>query len=159
MLQEIESVVERGFMSLHQRLNKLQKTAVERACELLESDGRCVIIMCTGTGKTITGSKIIQAHRDHKILWLTQMHELISQTREELQKIFGEKNVGLYQDKRKSLREQIIVASVQTIEKDKYLKKIPRDLFDLMVVDEAHHAAASTWKKVIDHFHAKKLGL
>jgi superfamily II DNA or RNA helicase len=34
----------------------------------------------------------------------------------------------------------------------------PRDLFDVLIVDEAHHAPAATWRAVIDHFvHAKKL--
>jgi superfamily II DNA or RNA helicase len=32
----------------------------------------------------------------------------------------------------------------------------PRDLFDLIVVDEAHHAPAETWRAVLDHFHAAR---
>ena len=32
----------------------------------------------------------------------------------------------------------------------------PRDLFDLIVVDEAHHAPADTWRAVLDHFHTAR---
>jgi superfamily II DNA or RNA helicase len=32
----------------------------------------------------------------------------------------------------------------------------PRDLFDLVVIDEAHHASAETWRAVLDHFDAAR---
>lgn len=32
----------------------------------------------------------------------------------------------------------------------------PQDLFDLVIVDEAHHAPASTWRAIIDHFAWKR---
>jgi superfamily II DNA or RNA helicase len=32
------------------------------------------------------------------------------------------------------------------------IASLPRDLFDLVIVDEAHHYPAPTWKKIIDHF-------
>ena len=34
---------------------------------------------------------------------------------------------------------------------------LPRDFFQLVVVDEAHHTTAGTWAKVIEHFHSAKL--
>lgn len=35
---------------------------------------------------------------------------------------------------------------------EKWLRKFPRDFFDLIVVDEAHHSPADSWKKVLEHF-------
>jgi DNA repair protein RadD len=35
---------------------------------------------------------------------------------------------------------------------DKWLRKFPRDFFDLIVVDEAHHSPAESWKLVLEHF-------
>lgn len=32
----------------------------------------------------------------------------------------------------------------------------PRDLFDLIIVDEAHHAPATTWKAILDHFESAR---
>lgn len=148
---------------LKQRLDRTQKGAVENALESLKENGRALVVMTTGTGKTRVGSKIIQALLDKKphmqILWLTQMEELITQTQLDLQSIFGEANVGLFKRSKRSLSERIIVASLQTIEKKENLISIPRDLFDLIVVDEAHHAMASTWARVIKYFSANRLGL
>lgn len=33
----------------------------------------------------------------------------------------------------------------------------PRDLFDLVIIDEAHHAPAATWTAILEHFEARKL--
>lgn len=140
-------------------LNKVQKTALDRAMDFLWSNNKCLIVMATGTGKTMVGAKIIKEHKNQKILWLTQTDELVYQTRKDLQAIFGEESVGLYKAKVKNLSERIIVASVQTLSIEKNLLTVHKNLFDLMVVDEAHHAGARTWAKTIDYFNCFKLGL
>jgi superfamily II DNA or RNA helicase len=145
--------------TLRKRLDAVQKTVVDKAVDTLEEKGKCLIVMTTGTGKTIVGSKIIRAYNNLRVLWLTQTEELITQTFLELERIFGEGRVGLYKRSSRSIHERIIVASLQTIEKEEYLKTIPRRHFDLMIVDEAHHASASTWEKVIRNFQCRKLGL
>lgn len=143
----------------HRRLNRVQKDIVERACELLEDEGKCLIVMTTGTGKTVVGSKIIKAHPNSKVLWLTQTEELIYQTRLDLEDAFGAGEVGLYRRADRSLFERITVASLQTIEREEYLEAIPKNHFDLVIVDEAHHSRAASWEKVIRYFKAKRLGL
>lgn len=40
---------------------------------------------------------------------------------------------------------------------DKWLHKFPKDFFDLIIVDEAHHSPASSWQKVLDHFEKAKV--
>jgi DNA repair protein RadD len=40
---------------------------------------------------------------------------------------------------------------------DKWLLQFPRDFFDMVVIDEAHHSAASSWKKVLDRFSNAKI--
>ncbi|MGU3500926.1 DEAD/DEAH box helicase [Mycobacterium sp. C31M] len=48
----------------------------------------------------------------------------------------------------------VVVALPQSISPEHYddLSKPPRDLFDLVIVDEAHHAPAPTWRSILDHF-------
>lgn len=55
-----------------------------------------------------------------------------------------------------------VVTNVQQLatNTDKWLAKFPSDYFDMIIVDEAHHSAADSWKKVHDHFpNAKVLNL
>lgn len=56
-----------------------------------------------------------------------------------------------------------VIANVHKLYKDRdssLLNRVPRDFFDLIIVDEAHHSVANTWKDALDYFsQAKKLHL
>lgn len=40
---------------------------------------------------------------------------------------------------------------------EKWLEKFSRDFFDLIIVDEAHHSPANSWRKVIEYFEDAKV--
>ena len=62
-------------------------------------------------------------------------------------------------------REDVIIANVQKFLSKKQLpedaqwwvEQLPSDLFKVVIVDEAHHFPASTWKRIIDHFKSHAL--
>jgi len=56
-------------------------------------------------------------------------------------------------------KSHIIITNVQQLATnvDKWLHQFPKDFFDMIVVDEAHHSAAESWQKVIDHFPKAKI--
>jgi superfamily II DNA or RNA helicase len=63
---------------------------------------------------------------------------------------------GLIQaGKAMDLSRTVQIASVQTVARRLHL--LPPDMFQLLIVDEAHHTTAGTWAKVIQHFAAAKL--
>lgn len=72
--------------------------------------------------------------------------------------------VGIIKAGANDVHAQVIVASVQTLSRDNRLRSLVATTeddsllgarpVDLVVVDEAHHAAAATYRKVIDGLHA-----
>ena len=56
-------------------------------------------------------------------------------------------------------KSHIVVTNIQQLgtNPDKWLRKFPEDFFDLIIVDEAHHGAASSWKRVFERFHNAKV--
>lgn len=48
----------------------------------------------------------------------------------------------------------IVVTNIQQFgtNAEKWLNRFPRDFFDLIIVDEAHHGAAASWQRVFDRF-------
>lgn len=46
----------------------------------------------------------------------------------------------------------VVVAIPASISPEHYDEPPPRDLFDLIIVDEAHHASARTWRAILDYF-------
>lgn len=51
-------------------------------------------------------------------------------------------------------KSHIVLTNIQQLATnvDKWLAKFPNDFFDLIIVDEAHHGAAASWKRVFDKF-------
>lgn len=48
----------------------------------------------------------------------------------------------------------VVITNIQQLatNADKWLVQFPDDFFDMIIVDEAHHSAATSWQKVIDRF-------
>ncbi|WP_199426933.1 DEAD/DEAH box helicase [Thermaerobacillus caldiproteolyticus] len=54
----------------------------------------------------------------------------------------------------------IIILNVQKLQKrlaSSLLNKVPNDFFDMIIIDEAHHAEAQTWKDAIEYFSKAKV--
>jgi DNA repair protein RadD len=51
-------------------------------------------------------------------------------------------------------KSHVVVTNIQQFgtNADKWLNKFPEDFFDLIIVDEAHHGAATSWQRVFSHF-------
>jgi len=128
---------------------------VDPAGELVREVRGTIIVMPTGTGKTQTFGAAIK-HWPGRVLVLAHRDELIQQARKRLEAMTGEL-VGLEQAGWTAGRERIVVASVQTLSRGKRLERWPHDAFTLIVIDEAHHAVATTYRKVIDWFPMAKL--
>ena len=114
------------------------------------------IVMPTGSGKTMVASMIIRdiikqlgTDTGGRFLFLVHREELVNQTIATLQEIDCEDHAGVIQaGKAGSPWAPIQVAMVQTLtnrlDKVEWLR--PKVIF----VDEAHHATASTWRKIIE---------
>jgi len=56
-------------------------------------------------------------------------------------------------------KSHIVITNVHQLSTntDKWLKKFPTDFFDLIIIDEAHHAPAKSWQQVLDYFSNAKV--
>ena len=104
--------------------------------------------MATGLGKTVTFANIPR-HGD-RMLILSHREELVKQPRKYFNCSFG-----VEMQRQRSNGEEVVSASVQSLvhRMDAF---DPRD-FRLIICDEAHHAAASTYRQVFDYFQPEKL--
>ena len=113
-------------------------------------------VLPTGGGKTVCFSYIAQAAsvKGNRVLILVHRAELLDQASRAMPVPHGVIAAGRGMD----LSHTVQVASVQTVARRLHL--LPRDFFQLLVVDEAHHTTAGTWARVIAHFaQAKLLGV
>ena len=132
------------------RLRPRQKTFVERSVAALASRGNTLGVAPTGAGKTImlsavTGEMIgdgakacVLAHRD----------ELTAQNRAKFQRVVPGVATSIIDATEKSWNGQVAFAMVPTLARASNLADMPR--LDLLVVDEAHHAVADSYRRIID---------
>jgi len=115
-----------------------------------------LLVMPTGAGKTVVFAAISKAISDNEknVLILVHRRELIDQASKKLKAIGV--NHGVIAAKYKESTNNIQIASVQTL-----VRRLVKNTFNpnYIIIDEAHHAAAGSWKKIIEHFkEAYKIG-
>jgi len=135
-------------------LRDYQNTAVQNLRDTYRSGCNApVLVLPTGAGKTIVFTWIAK-HAKGNVLILVHRVELLRQTSDKLT-AFGVHH-GLISPKyRPEYWWKVQVASVQTLVNR--MDKINRP--DLIIIDEAHHATAGTWRRVLDSYGCRRLGV
>ncbi len=115
-----------------------------------------LLVMPTGAGKTVVFAAISKAisQNEKNVLILVHRRELIDQASKKLKNIGV--NHGVIAAKYESSKNNIQIASVQTL-----VRRLVTNTFNphYIIIDEAHHAAAGSWRKIIEHFKdAYKIG-
>jgi len=136
-------------------LRPYQTQAIGHIGAELAANRSTLLVMATGTGKTTVFGEVAR-NWPGRVLVLAHRDELIEQARSRLASMTQE-YVGVEQAKWSAQGERIVIGSVQTLSRDGRLARFERDRFSLVVVDEAHHAVARTYRKVLDHFEAAKV--
>ena len=132
----------------------------ERLLELIEvsrqqGHHRNLLVAATGTGKTVMAALDYGTLRDRfsrsRLLFVAHSEQILDQSlatfRYALRDAsFGEKWVG----GARPTRYEHVFASIQSLNAND-LSAMPADHFDVVIVDEFHHAAATSYKRVLDH--------
>lgn len=140
-----------------------QKAAAAIHREWDAGNKKTLVVMPTGTGKTIVFASIVndQVAKGEHVLILAHREELLQQASDKLKMVTGlETALEKAQNSALDSDKMVVVASVQTLSKQNRLMKYPRDYFGTIIIDEAHHTAAKTYKGILEHFDdAKVLGV
>jgi superfamily II DNA or RNA helicase len=88
-------------------------------------------------------------------LFIAHREEILKQSRDVFRRVNSEATMGLYFGGEKEPEADFIFATVQTL--SGHLDRFAPDAFDYIIVDEFHHAAAATYRRVLDHFTARFL--
>lgn len=122
---------------------------------------RTLLVMATGTGKTITFADITRhlvTEERARVLILAHRDELIRQAQDKIFKFTGIR-AAIEKAEETALDSlfRVTIGSVQTMCGDKRLAQFARDYYTHIIVDEAHHVLGSSYLKVLNHFDQAKL--
>ncbi len=137
------------------------KTAIQ--AEWAKGNGKTLLVLPTGTGKTIVFTKLAEdCVRDgERVLILAHRGELLDQAANKLSQATG---LGCAVEKAEDTClgswYRVVVGSVQSLMRETRLSRFPVDFFDTIIVDEAHHCISDSYQRVLGHFdQAKVLGV
>jgi superfamily II DNA or RNA helicase/diadenosine tetraphosphate (Ap4A) HIT family hydrolase/HKD family nuclease len=123
-------------------------TALEQT--RLDRFRRGLVVMATGLGKTWLAAFDTARPQFRRVLFVAHREEILRQSLDVFRRVRPDADLGLYYGGEKHPDAGVLFASVWTLVGN--LHRFPADRFDYVVVDEFHHAAARSYRRVIDYF-------
>jgi HKD family nuclease len=120
---------------------------------------RNLVVAPTGTGKTVVAAfdyKRLRADGFERLLFVAHRNEILEQSQATFRLVldeaaFGERLVG----GERPTRWDHVFASIQSLHRD--LEAFDPDRFDVVVVDEFHHAEADTYRRLLSRIRPQVL--
>lgn len=115
-----------------------------------------LLVAATGTGKTVIAAFDYRNLRDAigplKLLFVAHRQEILTQSRDIFRAVLRDPGFGeLFVAEERPIEGQHVFASVQSLS-NVNLDRVDARHYDMLIVDEFHHAAAPTYRRLLDHF-------
>jgi superfamily II DNA or RNA helicase/diadenosine tetraphosphate (Ap4A) HIT family hydrolase len=122
-----------------------------------EGNSAGLVVLATGLGKTWLSA--FDSHRPEfrRVLFVAHREEILAQAMATFRRIRRDAHLGLYTGQERVPEAEVVFASIQTLGRVPHLNLFDRKAFDYVIVDEFHHAAARTYRRLIDYFEPKFL--
>ncbi|MEP7332946.1 MAG: DUF3427 domain-containing protein [Terracoccus sp.] len=137
----------------------LDQLEVER---IVHDRHRNLLVAATGTGKTVIAAfdyrrLAAEASTLPGLLFIAHRREILQQSLRTYREVLADANFGeLYVDGRRPERWEHVFASVQSL--SAYgITNIPAGAYRVVVIDEFHHAEATTYRRILDHLTPREL--
>lgn len=133
-----------------------QEAALEELERTLEEEyDKAMVVMATGLGKTYLAGFFAQKFT--RILFVAHREEILYQAQKSFKRIMPDRTYGIYNGQLKEGEADCVFASIYTLGMKKHRESFSPERFDLIVVDEFHHAAAMSYQTMIQYFKPKFL--
>lgn len=143
----------------HQR-DMLERLRVERE---IRGRDRNLLVAATGTGKTVMAALDYRALRkklakgNPRLLFVAHRKEILRQSLRTYREVLDDASFGELLHSGEDPRDwNHVFASVQSLNVQR-LEQLTPGHFDIIVIDEFHHATAATYQRVIDYFKPQEL--
>lgn len=134
-------------------LREYQQEALDSLSEMrAKKETIALLYHATGTGKTVTA--VMDAKRcGGRVLFVAHTMELVNQAFSTFESLWTDASVGKFADSIKDTESHVVCGSIQSVALN--LDMFKDDDFDYIIIDEAHHASADTYQKVLAYFNPK----
>ncbi|MEU6220242.1 DUF3427 domain-containing protein [Streptomyces sp. NPDC047022] len=138
----------------------LERLRVERE---IRHRHKNLLVAATGTGKTVMAALDYRSLRDKRggalprLLFVAHRKEILKQSLRTYREVLDDASFGELLYNGQEPRDWThVFASVQSLS-PRRLEQFDPGHFDVIVIDEFHHATAETYRRIIDHFRPTEL--
>lgn len=137
--------------------NAMQKEALISLEKLHSSNTpRALLISATGTGKTYLSAFDVRATQPKRVLFISHRKRILEASLSSFQRVLRDKyTYSIYGTSSWKQDSTCVFAMMGLLAK--HLEEFNPNEFDYIIIDEAHHAGAESYRKIIDYFHPKFL--
>lgn len=137
----------------------LEKLEVERT---VHNRDRNLLVAATGTGKTVISAFDYKNFRTNnkssKLLFVAHRKEILQQAKATFQGVLKDNNFGdLWVDGIEPNSNEYLFVSVQTLNNRLKDLSLSPEYYDFIILDEAHHGSASSYRPFLNYFKPKVL--
>ena len=124
---------------------------------------RNLVVAATGTGKTVIAAldyanQVTNRDKPPRLLFVVHRKEILEQARDCFRSVLRDQNFGeLLVDGQQPEDWQHVFASVQSLNNQQPWEKFGAAYFAHLIVDEAHHGAASSYRPLFEHLKPERL--
>lgn len=137
--------------------NSMQVGFINNLRRIYEAgENKALLISATGTGKTYASAFATRELEFKRVLFLVHRNQIAKQALKSYRKVFdGKVSMGMVTGKYQDYNADFVFATVQTLSKEETLTRYEKEHWDLIIIDEAHHSSADSYKKIMDYFTPK----
>ena len=123
---------------------------------------RNLVVAATGTGKTVMAASDYKTFADNheraRLLFVAHREEILRQSMRTFQQVLCDYNFGeKWYGGEEPTNYEHVFASKDTLNNRLDNLQLPEDYYDYIVIDEVHHVAAGSYRKIIEYFKPKIL--
>ena len=138
-----------GYSPGKRILNVLQTDTLKALYETHEfGRGAGLVVLPPGSGKTRIAAEDSKTVNANRILYVAHTHEILDVAVSEFEALFGKENVTNHNKRSLLDLNKVNISTIQLLRRN--LERIKPNDFDYVVIDEFHHAAAKSYRKLIE---------
>jgi superfamily II DNA or RNA helicase len=117
---------------------------------------KALVIAATGSGKTFLAAFDVRSFNPNKVLFVVHRETILKDALRTFKYVLRtDYNYGYLTGNQKDYDSDILFATNITLSKN--ISKFDSKYFDYIIIDEVHHAKASSYQSILDHFEPKFL--
>ena len=137
--------------------NKMQVAFVKNVMEMrAQHIDKALLLSSTGTGKSLASAFMLREMGTRRALFIVHREQIAKQTLKSYKRVFGSsRTYGLLSGNSRELGAEFLFATMQMMSKEDILSHYSPGDFDVIMLDECHHAGAESYQKIMRYFKPK----